>query len=102
MRRLKSENLEKVQLRGNRFGERSNKPKVLEDGVHVEKAAVQYTYSKEQASAAATERNQSLTGKSFEAASVSMIIHPRNPFVPTFHANLRFFVVDDDHRISVV
>ena len=74
------------------------KPKVLEDGVHVEKAAVQYTYSKgTKLPAAATERNQSLAGKSFEAASVSMIIHPRNPFVPTFHANLRFFVVNDDH-----
>ena len=45
------------------------KPKVLDDGVHVEKGAVQYTYSKgTKLPAAATERNQSLSGKSFEAA----------------------------------
>ena len=74
------------------------KPKVLDDGVHVEKGAVQYTYSKgTELPAAATERNQSFTGQSFEAVSISMIMHPRNPFVPTFHANLRFFLVNNNH-----
>ena len=74
------------------------KPKVIDDGVHVERGAVQYTYSKgTKLPAAATERNESLTGRSFEAASISMIMHPRNPFVPTFHANLRFFLVDNGH-----
>ena len=74
------------------------KPKVIDDGVHVERGAVQYTYSKgTKLPPAATERNESLTGRSFEAASISMIIHPRNPFVPTFHANLRFFLVYNGH-----
>ena len=74
------------------------KPKVIDDGIHVERGAVQYTYSKgTKLPRAATERNESLTDRSFEAASISMIIHPRNPFVPTFHANLRFFLVDNSH-----
>ena len=74
------------------------KPKVIDDGVHVERGAVQYTYSNgTKLPAAATERNESLAGRSFEAVSISMIIHPRNPFVPTFHANLRFFLVDNGH-----
>ena len=74
------------------------KPKVIDDGVHVERGAVQYTYSKgTKLPAAATERNESLAGRSFEAVSISMIMHPRNPFVPTFHANLRFFLVDNGH-----
>ena len=74
------------------------KPKVIDDGVHFERGAVQYTYSGgTKLPAAATERNGSLAGRSFEAASISMIMHPRNPFVPTFHANLRFFLVDNDH-----
>ena len=31
-------------------------------------------------------------GASFEALGVSLVIHPRNPYVPTSHANVRFFM----------
>jgi coproporphyrinogen III oxidase len=33
-----------------------------------------------------------LAGRSFEAMGVSLVLHPRNPFVPTVHMNVRFFV----------
>lgn len=32
-----------------------------------------------------------LAGRSFEAMGVSLVLHPRNPYVPTVHLNVRFF-----------
>ena len=72
-----------------------SRPRVLAEGVHIEKAAVQFTHSiGDQLPPAATQRNPELAGKGFQAAAISMIFHPRNPYVPTMHANLRFFLVD--------
>jgi coproporphyrinogen III oxidase len=72
------------------------RPRVLDGGPHIERGAVQFSYSVgAQLPAAASERNPHLAGKGFEAVAISMIMHPRNPYVPTFHANLRFFLVDE-------
>ncbi len=73
------------------------RPRVL-DGPVIERGAVQFSYSiGDQLPPAASARNPELAGKGFEAAAISMIMHPRNPYVPTFHANLRFFLVDRSH-----
>ena len=45
---------------------------------------------------AATARRPELAGRSFEAVSVSLIMHPQNPYAPTSHANVRFFVADKE------
>ena len=45
---------------------------------------------------AATERRPELAGRSFEAASLSLIVHPRNPHAPTSHMNLRMFIAGAD------
>jgi coproporphyrinogen III oxidase len=37
-----------------------------------------------------------LSGRGFEAMGVSLVMHPRNPFVPTVHMNVRFFVARKD------
>ena len=72
-------------------------PRVLSDGQHIEKAAVQFTHSLGDAlPPAATERNPHLAGSPFQAVAISLIVHPLNPMVPTTHMNLRFFVVDAD------
>jgi len=72
-----------------------SRPRVLENGRHIEKAAVQFTHSVGAAlPPAATERNPHLAGQRFQAVAVSLIVHPRNPYAPTTHMNLRFFVVD--------
>ncbi|MEQ8783522.1 MAG: oxygen-dependent coproporphyrinogen oxidase [Roseibium album] len=74
-----------------------SRPRVLEHGAHIEKAAVQFTHSiGTSLPPAATERNPHLAGHGFQAAAISLIVHPRNPFVPTTHANLRFFIVEAD------
>jgi coproporphyrinogen III oxidase len=71
-------------------------PCVLEDGPLFEKAAVHFTHSQgRQLPAAATERRPELAGRTYEAISVSLIVHPRNPYVPTCHANFRFFLAQD-------
>ncbi len=76
-------------------GERGGvaRPRVLTDGSVIEKAAVNFSHSRgDSLPLAATERRPELAGRSFEATAVSLIVHPRNPYAPTSHANLRFFI----------
>ena len=77
-----------------------SRPRVLEGGRAIEKAAVQYTFSRGDAlPAAATERNPHLAGRAFQAVAISLIVHPGNPYAPTTHANLRFFLVEADEPV---
>lgn len=70
-----------------------SRPRVLAGGPVIEKAAVHFSHTVGAAlPPAATERRPELTGAAFEAVSVSLIVHPRNPYAPTTHANLRAFV----------
>ncbi len=69
------------------------RPRVLEGGAVIEKAAVNFTHSRgPKLPPAATERRPELVGASFEAVSLSMIVHPENPYAPTTHMNMRGFV----------
>lgn len=71
------------------------RPRVLADGDVIEKAAVQFTHAVgSQLPPAATERNPGLAGRGFQATAISLIVHPRNPYAPTTHMNLRYFLVD--------
>ncbi len=73
-----------------------SRPWVLEDGPVFEKAAVHFTHTQGlDLPAAATQRRPELIGRTYEAISVSLIVHPRNPYVPTCHANFRFFLAAD-------
>ena len=74
-----------------------SRPQVLSDGPVLERAAVMFSHARGPAlPPAATARRPELAGKRFEAVSVSLIVHPRNPYVPTSHANLRFFRAESD------
>lgn len=76
-----------------RPGGGSSRPRVLEDGPIVEKSAVNFSHSiGKQLPPAASERRPELAGRSYEAVSISLIVHPRNPYAPTCHANFRFFI----------
>jgi len=43
----------------------------------------------------ATKHRPELAGKQFQAVGVSLVLHPQNPYVPTTHANFRFFSAGD-------
>ena len=69
--------------------------RMLEGGVLFERAGVGFSHVHGQnlppsASAARPE----LAGRSFQAMGVSVVVHPRNPYVPTVHMNVRFFVAE--------
>jgi coproporphyrinogen III oxidase len=75
-----------------RSGGGTSRPRVLEEGRVFEKAAVHFTHTHgNEMPAAASERRPELAGRTYQAISVSLIVHPRNPYVPTCHANYRFF-----------
>jgi coproporphyrinogen III oxidase len=78
-----------------------SRPRVLSDGEVLERAAVMFSHAHGPAlPPAATARRPELAGKRFEAVSLSLIVHPRNPYVPTSHANLRFFRAESDSSTS--
>jgi len=67
--------------------------RVLTEGAVFERAGVNFSHVKgEQLPASASASRPELAGRSFEALGVSLVVHPRNPHVPTSHANVRLFV----------
>jgi coproporphyrinogen III oxidase len=70
---------------------------VLNDGAVFEKAGVNFSHVfGTRLPPSATKTRPELTGRGFEAVGVSLVIHPLNPYVPTTHANYRFFIAGDD------
>ena len=67
-------------------------PWVMSDGAVIERAAVNFTHTvADRLPEAASARRPELAGRAFEAVSLSLIVHPRNPHAPTTHANFRYF-----------
>src|SRR5580700_1062424 len=67
--------------------------RILSEGSIFEKAGVAFSdVGGTELPPAATARRPELSGKSWNAFGVSVVVHPRNPYVPTCHANVRFFV----------
>ena len=69
--------------------------RVLTDGAVFEKAGVNFSHVMGAAlPASASAARPELAGRSYQAMGVSLVIHPRNPYVPTSHANVRLFVAE--------
>jgi len=76
--------------------------RVMADGAVFEKAGVGFSHvmgSKLPPSATAS--RPELAGRSWQAMGVSLVIHPENPYVPTSHANVRFFVAEKESEEPV-
>lgn len=71
--------------------------RVLVDGQVIEKGGVNFSHVfGETMPASATAHRPELAGRGFEAMGVSLVIHPRNPHVPTSHMNVRFFIAEKE------
>lgn len=71
--------------------------RVLEEGKVFEKAGINFSHVHGPGlPASATAHRPELAGRSFQAMGVSLVIHPRNPYVPTSHANVRFFIAEKE------
>jgi coproporphyrinogen III oxidase len=69
--------------------------RVMEGGSVFEKAGINFSHVHGAGlPASATATRPELAGRSFQAMGVSLVIHPHNPYVPTSHANVRFFVAE--------
>ena len=69
--------------------------RVLCGGAVFEKAGVNFSHVfGSQLPPSASASRPELAGRSFQAMGVSLVIHPENPYVPTSHANVRFFVAE--------
>jgi coproporphyrinogen III oxidase len=71
--------------------------RVLAEGAVLEKAGVAFSHVRgTKLPPSATAHRPELAGRAWEAVGVSLVIHPRNPCVPTSHANMRFFISGAD------
>ncbi|MCK4744041.1 MAG: oxygen-dependent coproporphyrinogen oxidase [Sulfuriflexus sp.] len=71
--------------------------RVLTNGAVFEQAGINFSHVEgDSMPAAATAHRPELVGRSFQAMGVSLVIHPHNPYVPTSHANVRFFIAEKE------
>jgi len=67
--------------------------RVLKNGAVFEQAGVNFSHVfGTELPPSATKSRPDLAGQGFQALGVSLVLHPHNPYVPTTHANFRFFI----------
>lgn len=70
---------------------------VMAEGKVIEKAGVMFSHIHiSNLPATATARHPDIAGRKAQAMGVSLVVHPRNPNVPTSHANVRLFVAEKE------
>jgi coproporphyrinogen III oxidase len=85
-----------------RPGGGGGRTRVLREGAVFEQAGINFSHVHGEAlPPSATADRPELAGRRFEAMGVSLVIHPRNPFVPTSHANIRYFVAEREGEAPV-
>ncbi len=76
--------------------------RVLTNGKIFEQAGVSFSHVfGDQMPPSATQSRPELAGKRFQAMGVSLVLHPHNPYVPTTHANFRFFTTEGDDADAI-
>ncbi|HET7570269.1 MAG TPA: oxygen-dependent coproporphyrinogen oxidase [Gammaproteobacteria bacterium] len=71
--------------------------RILEGGALFEKAGVGFSHVFGPGlPASASAHRPELAGRSFQALGVSVVVHPLNPYVPTAHMNVRFFIAEKE------
>jgi len=71
--------------------------RILENGKVFEQAGVNFSYVRGiNLPASATAKRPELVNRQFYAMGVSLVIHPKNPYIPTSHANVRFLIAEKE------
>jgi coproporphyrinogen III oxidase len=75
---------------------------ILEDGNVFERAGVGFSHVLgSKLPPAATVAHPEAAGRAWQAMGVSLVLHPRNPYVPTVHMNIRFFVAEKENEVPI-
>ncbi len=76
--------------------------RLIEDGALFERGGVGFSHvSGDNLPPSASAARPELAGRSFQAMGVSLVLHPRNPYVPTVHLNVRCFVAEKAGAVPV-
>ncbi|GBL06233.1 oxygen-dependent coproporphyrinogen oxidase [Glaciecola sp. KUL10] len=71
--------------------------RVMSNGTVIEQGGVNFSHVfGDKMPASATAHRPELAGREFQAMGVSLVIHPHNPYIPTSHANVRFFIAQKE------
>jgi coproporphyrinogen III oxidase len=71
--------------------------RVLTDGTVIEQGGVNFSeVSGDKLPPSASAHRPELAGRTWRACGVSLVIHPKNPYIPTSHANVRFFIAEKE------
>jgi coproporphyrinogen III oxidase len=71
--------------------------RIIEEGGVFERGGVNFSRVRgAQLPASASALRPQLAGRAFEAMGVSLVLHPRNPYCPTVHMNVRFFAAEKE------
>ncbi|MEQ1598306.1 MAG: oxygen-dependent coproporphyrinogen oxidase [Methylotenera sp.] len=75
---------------------------ILEEGNVFERAGVGFSHVLgSKLPPAATVAHPEAAGRAWQAMGVSLVLHPRNPYVPTVHMNVRFFVAEKEGEAPI-
>ncbi len=70
--------------------------KIMKEGSIFEQCGIGFSYIQgNNLPSSASSRNPNLSGSNFIATGVSLVLHPKNPYIPTTHANFRFFTTNE-------
>ena len=80
-------------------GRGSGITRVITNGSLFEKGGVNFSIiSGDKMPKSATELRPELAGRKYTALGISLVLHPENPFIPTTHANVRFFIAKNEEE----
>ena len=72
---------------------------IISNGNVFEKGGVNFSIIRgDKMPKSATANRPELEGRQYTALGVSLVLHPDNPFIPTAHANVRFFVAEEQGK----
>ena len=76
--------------------------RVMNKGALFAKAGVNFSHvTGDQLPPSASAQRPELAGRHYSALGVSLVIHPDNPYIPTAHANVRFFIAEKENALPV-